>query len=174
MGSSYNAISALLKIEPTDPKYMLAVATLINQLVPGTFTEELSKAFTTKWVTTVCEGVCLRKHNGSTDVFLRRYTKKDMPDGVWRCPETIWRAGETETQVLERLAKEEFGCQFEKTEPITFVPSTDEHSTTTSCLYLVVANPVPTAGEWFEVEKLPDTIRNHHRNHILSMALRNR
>lgn len=138
---------------------------------------ELFDALARVTISVSVEAVCFRR-GGSKDVsvFLKRRSCNDTAyPGEWHVPGSIFRPGEEPEDVLDRLAKREFGCPVEFVQFVANVNHTQEaRGHCLSTVYLCRANSIQFQGMdagWFSVNELPEKTVECHRHRIIPAAL---
>lgn len=129
--------------------------------------------------TVAVEAVCLR-FSSSTSGFEVYMVQRppDEPDwpNQWHCPGSVFRTGEAVSDVLDRLAKKEFGKKILSARFAGFVnlPNlTRGHCVSLVHLCIVdwQSSTAPLTGNWFSVDNLPENTMDCHRDEIVPVAV---
>lgn len=156
--------------------------TLVNalkQIDPGKpYGAELFDALARLTISVAIEVVCLRINltTKKIEVYLvKRSLKETAYPGEWHCPGSVMRPGESFEDVLERLAKKEFGANLVSTRfvaninPSALEPEARGHFL--SIVYLcVLEKKKGLRGKWFAIDQLPDKTVESHRKRIIPAA----
>lgn len=148
---------------------------------------ELFDALARLTISVAPEAVCLRLQHYLSEIDTTRlseiqvYLVQRAPDdtaypGEWHCPGSVMRPGETFEDVLERLAKREFGANLTSVRFVANLnPSKadpEARGTFLSVVYLcTLEDKKGLRGKWFPVDKLPNKTVWHHRARIIPCAL---
>lgn len=163
------AIKALAKIDPSMP-----------------YGPELFGAIARVSVSVAFEAVAFRINNkGGIEVNLRQRESNDPAyPGLWHCPGSVMRSGESFVNVFSRLSDKEFGMIVSGWRFVDFVNSPEEErGHFLSLIFLVNLDPIPRTDwfvktspdpmtEWFPVDQLPENIVDGHRDIIIPRALK--
>lgn len=138
-------------------------------------------------VSVAVEAVCLRLQQYIPEIDapsspeVQVYLIQRSPDdtaypGEWHCPGSVMRPGETFEDVLERLAKREFGANLTSAKFVANInPSRAEpevRGTFLSVVYLYVLEEKESLrGKWFSVNNLPEKTVTGHRTKVIPCAL---
>jgi len=114
---------------------------------------------------------------GVIEVYMIQRSQDDTAyPGEWHCPGSVMRPGESFEDVLDRLAKKEFGADFVSAmfvaniNPSSLEPEARGHFL--SIVYLCdLEEKEGLRGEWFPVNQLPEKTVEHHRKRIIPAAL---
>lgn len=138
-----------------------------------------------KTVTPAIEAVCLRLRHTHLDqgsgsfpcveVYMveRALTDTAYP-GLKHCPGSMKRTGEKDQDVLDRLAKKEFGGEILSAQFVTNLDHpTEARGHFLSIVYLCVLNEVAKGlrGAWYPVDNLPLGVVECHRYRIIPAAV---
>lgn len=140
---------------------------------------ELFNALARVTVSVAIEAVCLRLNLSTKKVEV--YLVQRSPDdtaypGQWHCPGSVMRPGESFEDVLERLAKKEFGANLIQSRFVANInPSPaepEDRGTFLSVVYIcVLEEKEGLRGKWFPVNNLPEKTVESHRKRIIPCAL---
>ena len=149
-------------------------ADLLNLVRRGPLGKKLFTAIAQRVVVCPVELVAMRKSNEGLEVYLtQRPVKAPTYAGLWHCPGSIQRHGETASRTLERLAREELGVGILGARIIGCFDNLNHKpgGTARHSIYLVSFDRDPECGEWFSVDNLPPNIVDHHRDVIIPAAI---
>lgn len=174
-GRRYMLLTSMLKgLDPTTAEYREFAACVLNRLNPtapaGTV---LCNAIMCLWPTIAFEGLMFRVgRERQVEVFLRQRALDDTAyPGQWHAPGSLYRAGERDADVANRLARE-FGCTFEYTYVDRHI-TTEARGTIMSLLFLCRARGEVRVDErhrWFPVDALPEGTVDFHRDVYIPQA----
>jgi len=155
--TKYDAVQALKLIDPQKP-----------------FGTELFNAIAKVSISIGVEAVCLRVNENTKkiEVLLTQRSSSDSAyPGEWHCPRSVLRPGEEFSDVFRRLAKKE---SLDGLNPERFVENFNHPKEARghflSVIYLCTADG--TAGTWFAVDTLPENTVDHHRDHVIPIAVK--
>ncbi|MDD5110838.1 MAG: NUDIX domain-containing protein [Patescibacteria group bacterium] len=135
---------------------------------------ELFGALCRVTLTVAVEAVALRytPNRDAVEVLLTQRADNDPAyPGKTHCPGTALRPGETAEDAFRRLSKGEF---FSEVTAWTLAGTwNNPHEERGHFFHLVYVCEVKegSRGKWFPVKALPGTIVEHHRDHVIPMAL---
>lgn len=122
------------------------------------------------------EAVLLRRGtDGEMEVFLSQRLPTETFANLWHVPGSIFRPGEVESGVAERLAINEFGVERMDYQFCGDVFSEYEGRTYLHRVYKVVTSEeVSNAfGKWYEIDSLPLGMVQIHKDFVIPLALKN-
>lgn len=154
---------------------------LLGEIDPSQpYGTDLFNALARLTVTVAIEAVCLR-YNFITlnpEVYLVQRSPDDTAyPGEWHCPGSAMRPkNERFEEVLNRLAKKEFGTKLVSTRFVTNINPSLSEPEARGCFLSVVFLCVleekeGLRGKWFPVDNLPENTVKHHRKRIIPCAL---
>ena len=150
-----SAAEALAKIDPAKPL--------------GT---ELFNAILRASVGVAIEVVSVRRNakNGLEVLLAWRDETAPAYKNTWHCPGTFLRPAESEDEAIERLAKNELGCQVRIVKKVSW--DDNPHEERGHCIHLIFLVELigESRGKWFPINNLPPETVEHHRQVIIPMA----
>ena len=150
------AVEALAKIDPEKPL--------------GT---ELFNAILRMSVGVAVEVVSIRLNakNGLEVLLVWRDETAPAYRNTWHCPGTFLRPAESEDEAIERLAKNEPGCQMRIIKKVGWDDNPSEERG--HCIHPIFLVELigKSKGKWFPVNNLPPETVEHHRQVIIPMAV---
>lgn len=121
------------------------------------------------------ETVVLRRNErGILEVYLVRRSLTDTAySGQWHSAGTAIRSGETFNSALKRLLNREYGTeQIGSAIPVGIVNNPlEKRGHFLSYTYLIRNIMEEIKGRWFPVDQLPENTVDHHRDHIIPLAI---
>lgn len=175
------AIAVLEDLDPQSGEYRDALARLLERIDPRKpYGTALFNALARLTWSMAFEAVALRvnSESGKLEVYLRRRAEDDTAyPGEWHAPGSVFRPGENERNVADRLAKE-FGTAIVAFTYIGEFVDWDAGEARGSFLsrnYLVALAGNPREDEqhrWYLVEQLPPNTCHHHRDFIIPLAVK--
>ena len=151
------AVEALTKIDPEKP-----------------FGTELFNAILRVSVGVAIEVVSIRRNTETNELeVLLVWRDETTPayKNTWHCPGTFLRPAESEDKAIERLAKNELGCQARIVKKVGW--DDNPHEERGHCIHpiFLVELTGESRGKWFSVNNLPPETVEHHRQVIIPMAV---
>lgn len=124
------------------------------------------------------EAVCPKKDEEGFKVYLAKRADDDPAyPGQWHCPGSVFRVGENENDVLNRLVRKEYKipltCAME-IGPLNIVDEARGHFR--SNVFLVFPEKIEGLSinethNWFPVDQLPDPMVKSHQEKIIPLAV---
>lgn len=170
------AVARLTALHQQSEQYRSVLAQLLTRLDPrqplGTALFNALARLT--WSVAFEAGALrLNAEGGKLEVYLRQRALDDTAyPGEWHVPGSVFRPGETERDVTNRLARE-FGTPIVSFDYIgDFVDweAGEARGSFLSRNYLVILEGNPREDEqhrWYLVDQLPEKTCQHHRDHII-------
>lgn len=177
MSDVENALRVLEGLDPTSDQYKEVVARLLLRLDPNEPAgEKLCAAVMRFWTTNAFEAVAIRPGHQGPEVFLRQRAVNDTAyPGMWHVPGSLYRHGEEDRQVADRLNRE-FGTRINRFEYCGKLVVSEKRGTVHPFVFLVELERDPRLDDehkWVPVSKLRDeNMVLHHLGQIIPMALR--
>lgn len=166
----------LLTMDPASVEYRETLALLLNRLDPtkpkGT---KLCDAFMRQWQTPAFEAVLFRKNKeGAVEIYLRRRALDDTAyPGEWHAPGSLYRSGERDQDVANRL-RGEFGCAITFGTSVGRIITSEVRGTIQSLIFLVQAAGkvrIDERHQWFPVDQLPKVTVDLHELEVIPLAV---
>jgi len=164
-------------MDPTSDQYREKVAELLGRIDPtkpaGT---ALCDAIMRLWPTPAFEAMAFRLNtNNGIEIYLRRRAMDDTAyPGEWHAPGSLYRHGEQDRDVANRLEKE-FGVPIKKSFKFVSKEITSEaRGSVHSMIFLVQLDGNPRIDDrhnWFPVNSLPEVTVDIHRELLIPTAL---
>ena len=182
MGKEEERRETLQILEETNPEsdlYKYHVAELLNRIDPKkSFGTALYNAIARLSWNMFFEAVVLRKNDKQLEVYLRKRADDDTAyPGEWHAPGSVFRPGENERNVANRLERE-FGVpvvSFRMVGECVDWEKGEVRGSGVSRVYLVKLNGAPREDErhgWFPINKLPEVTVDSHRLAIIPMTVK--
>jgi len=164
-------------VKDSDRKVLIIGLNKVDPTKP--YGTELFDALARLTVSVAIEAVCLRLNPTTKDIevyLVQRSPNDTAYPGEWHCPGSVMRLRESFEDILERLAKKEFGANLVSARfvaninPSALEPEARGHFL--SIVYLcVLEEKEGLRGKWFPVNQLPDKTVEGHRKRIIPCAL---
>ena len=163
-------------MDPTSDQYKEMVAGFLDRLDPaqpkGTV---LCDAIMRIWTTAAFEAMAFRLNTNGIEIYLRRRAMDEIAyPGEWHAPGSLYRHGEQDRDVANRLEKE-FGVPIKKSFKFVGKDITSEaRGTVHSMIFLVQLDGNPRIDDrhnWFPVNSLPEVTVDIHRDLLIPTAL---
>jgi ADP-ribose pyrophosphatase YjhB (NUDIX family) len=169
--------TVLENLNPESPEFKRALARELGKLDPakpvGT---ELCDAIMRLWPTPAFEAMAFRLgKSGQPEIYLRRRSMDEtVYPGEWHAPGSLYRHGEQDCDVANRLEKE-FGVKIEVLVLVDKEITSEARGTVHSYIFLVKLAGEPRLDDrhgWFPTNDLPQTMVDLHRDLIIPVALK--
>ncbi|HSR89231.1 MAG TPA: hypothetical protein VLK22_02395 [Candidatus Udaeobacter sp.] len=126
------------------------------------------------WPTSAFEAMLFRKgKSGTAEVYLRRRAPDDTAyPGEWHAPGSLYRHGEQDQHVANRLGKE-FGAEISGFTLVGKEITSEARGTVHSMIFLIALKSDPRVDDrhgWFPVDHLPEVTVDLHRDLIIPKA----
>ena len=132
---------------------------------------ELYKAISRVTVRIGIEAVSISPRASRRYVWMKQRGQDESYPGLWHCPGSIIRPGESTDDVRQRMSKE-FGCTVRALHQVCGFNHPHEETGHAVCwVHFCELSGTPTNGEWFPVDDLPENTINHHREEVIPKAL---
>lgn len=172
-------IERLGVIDPASDLYKDFVAELLGRIDPKKpYGTALYNAIARLSWNMFFEAVAIRRNGKKLEVYLRKRADDDTAyPGEWHAPGSVFRPGENECDVANRLERE-FGVQvtsFRKIGEYVDWKKGEARGSGVSRVYLVKLNGAPREDErhgWFPVNELPEVTVDSHRLAIIPKAVK--
>lgn len=145
----------------------------LNTITPGEYGRELFDALARLTVTVAIETVALRQIDSTLMVFLAERPAGAAYDGALNLPGSAMRPGESEADVIQRLAEREYGAKITDSRFVdNFNHPGEERGHFFNPIYLVELSGETTGeGDWYRIDNLPERLVKHHREPVIPMAV---
>ncbi len=158
----------LSNLDPNSSEFKEGLARQLSRLDPtkpaGT---QLCDAMMRLWPSVAFEAVALRTKNGVREVYLRRRAMDDTAyPGEWHAPGSIYRNGERDRDVVNRLEKE-FGVPILAFRYIDKHTTDEQRGTIHSMIFGVELRGDPRIDDrhkWFPVDDMPSNTVSFHKD----------
>ncbi len=150
---------------------------LLGQINPKKpYGTKLFDALARLTVSVAVEAVCLRLNpqTKKAEVYLtQRSMEETAYPGEWHCPGSVFRLGEEDKDVFNRLAEREFGAGMSSARFVANVNHpTEARGHFLSLVYLcILYEHRELKGKWFSVNQLPEKTVECHRYRIIPAAV---
>lgn len=170
-----DAVEEMMARDPNSDDLKSVIAMLLGHIDPtkpkGTV---LCDAIMRVWTTLAFEAVAIRDTAMVPEVYLRRRALNDTAyPGEWHAPGSLYRHGERDRDVANRL-EEEFGVPIKSFRYVDRFMNDEQRGTIHSLIFLVELGGNPRLDDrhgWFSMDKMPANTVSCHREPIIPIAL---
>ena len=177
VGLNWELLEPIIDLGPESEEFKNHLAVLLEHLTPGDpFGTKLFNAVARITPSIAFEAVALR-HNRATEaieILLRRRADDDTAyPGEWHAAGSVYRQGEDDRQVADRL-EAEFGTKISDFKFAGKFYQSEARGTFHSMVFLITLLGEPRIDDrhqWFPVSQLPENTVEHHRTKVIPMAM---